>query len=141
MTQVQRSLRSAALLLSMSWLLLGCSSGIISGTVPNAAYARPEHCAVLGPCRCRDRGLILLAPPKQSHVVVGLIEVRTTRPKAVDVLLEELSDEGQMLCADVIPSARSKDAVVAAGAGPYRPFYVHDDGRTQVLEAQAIQYR
>ncbi len=123
--------------------MLGCSSGIVSGVVRTTNYA-PPHCNPAYPqfvC-CATQARVLTAPSQPSYAVVGLIEVRTTRPKAVDVLLAELKDQGQELCADaVIPGTRHNSANVAAGAGEFRPFYVHDDGRTQVLEAQAIRYK
>jgi len=121
-------------------LTAACGSGISAGGVHSADYEKyllPPHGAPY-----RRRPDVLLAAPKQPYVVVGLIEVRTSRPKAVDVLVGELKEQGFALQADaVIPGGRAATAdSIAAGAGAYRPYYVFDDGSHQVLEALAIRY-
>jgi hypothetical protein len=129
-----------SMILVASALLCACGSGITSGFVRTGDYDKyrvmPNGSAWRGPPR------IYPAPPHRPYVVVGLIEVRSSRPKPFDVLLQELSNRGEELNADaIIPGERPRTAeTIAAGAGSFRAYYVFDDGRSQVLEARAIRF-
>jgi len=132
----------------MHWLAKWCgpalltfavarASSMVSGMVVTNRNAR--NCAVL----FQLPPTVIPEEPSEEYVVIGLIEVRTTRPKPINVLRDELIEQGTRLCADAVIPAKhdeTRQKLVAAGAGPYRAFYVFDDGNAQVLEARGIRF-
>jgi hypothetical protein len=86
---------------------------------------------------------VLQKPPRKLYAVVGTIEIRTSRPKTSVELGTELRECAELLEADaVIPPtpSQAQEVVTRGRLNPLQPFYVFDDGRTQILEAMAIRF-
>lgn len=136
-----RSLEKLALVV-VCVALASCGSGMTSGVIrsPDFQKYRPDRHSPATPA---DRIELLTKTPNSAHAVVGTIEIRTSRPKSAEELLAELRRNGRRLEADaVVPPPLEQPRRVAAGArlSPVYPFFVFDDGRTQVIEAQAIRF-
>lgn len=136
---------------SLLFLLLassisGCSSHMISGAVRSADYERHDQ---YDKWRHRVPNYwphtdVYTETPQSPFVVVGTVEVRTSRPVVMSKLIEELRSVGRRaLHADAVMPARQKkrdDGDATSSANPLRRFYVFDDGKTQILEAEAIRF-
>lgn len=120
-----------------------CGSGVRVGVVRTADVNRfdVDRTRHQAGCAWYPRAALLEAAPTRPHAVVGSIEIRTTRPKTARDLEDELMDAAHDLVADaLVPPEAAPTAVTHSEHNPLRRFYVFDDGRTQVLEAQAILY-
>lgn len=133
MRMVGRRVSAAALCAT----LVACGSGMTSAAIRGPEYATWSKtswsCAWPLPA-------LLAKEPREPHVVVGSIEVRTSRVKNAADLRAELLRRGQELDADALVPPSKPAATVHSALNPVQPYYVHDDGRTQILEAAAIRF-
>jgi len=121
----------------------GCGSGMISGVTRSADFQKYRHKQAMWIWEPDVKVKVLQQPPRKLYAVVGTIEIRTSRPKTSAELRSELRANAELLEADaVIPPTPSQreEVVTRARLNPLQPFYVFDDGRTQILEAQAIRF-
>jgi len=114
-----------------------CGSGVTCGVIPRDGSQVAWTRNVTGEI------VVATHEPRQPYDVIGTVEVRTSRPKSAEVLREKLVACAERLLPDAIlpPTARAPDPRFATSTNQLRPFYVFDDGRTQVLEARAIRVR
>jgi hypothetical protein len=116
--------------------LSACGSGMTSGVLRGRDYDK-----YLEERTCFEQVEFFKRPPPREHAVVGTIELRTSRIKSMDALQEELEMLATQLKADALVAPESAARTAVEGSvNPLRPFYVFDDGRTQILEARAIRY-
>jgi len=83
---------------------------------------------------------VLPATPDRPFVVVGTVKLRTSRVTDAKQLRRELSFAAVRLDADAVIPPSTPGAEVQASDDALRPFYLSDDGRSQVLEARAIRF-
>jgi hypothetical protein len=126
--------------------LSACSSPMKSGGLRAADYAahEPHDKWRHPPVGWRPHTEVLVEPPASPFVIVGTVEVRTSRPVAMSDLIDELrSVARRSLHADAIMPPREKkkeDGDVSSSANPLRRYYVFDDGKAQILEAEALRF-
>jgi hypothetical protein len=121
-------------------LLAACGSGIAASTVPSQDFKKYRRSYwVRQEAPAPD---ILYEPPREPFAVVGWIEVRTSRPKSMDALSDALIEQAMELEADaVIPAHGRASSPGQDGSNPFRRYYTMDDGRVQVLSAQAVRFQ
>ncbi|HEX5659045.1 MAG TPA: hypothetical protein VFX59_17745 [Polyangiales bacterium] len=131
-----RSRLRLAIPLAIAAALPACGSGMTGGVLRARDYGK-----YLDTRNCFYGMEFFHRPPTREHAVVGTVELRTSRVKNATELQDELESLARELYADalVAPAATPKTSVEGS-VNPLRPFYVFDDGRTQILEARAIRY-
>ncbi|MFM2420515.1 MAG: hypothetical protein RL385_5238 [Pseudomonadota bacterium] len=132
-----------AVVLSMVAAGAACGSSIRTGVVPTPGIETFEARGKRHDAKCdwSTPVAFLERPPQRAHVVVGTVEVRTTRPRTAEALKEALIGAARSLDADaLVPPAVASNGLSNAEHNPLRPFYAFDDGRTKVVEAQGIMY-
>lgn len=126
----------------LATLLLGACSGITHSAIKTAAYERlleDRQCARFGFRGARFE--VLSREPQEKYFVVATVEVRTSRVKSASKLVDAIEDASSGLYADaVIPPSTRPQTSISGSVNPLRPYYVFDDGRTQVLEGRVIRY-
>jgi hypothetical protein len=117
--------------------VLGCGSGLRVATV---AY---PHEPVSAEVDRRNTPKVFTGVPQAKHEIIGAIELRSSRPATMAKLVNKLVAAAQEMGADAImPPVKSTGAAAQSGqhANPFRAYYVQDDGREQLLEANLVRF-
>jgi hypothetical protein len=120
-----------------------CGSSIRTGVVPTPGIETFEARGKRHDAKCdwSTPVAFLEGAPQRAHVVVGTVEVRTTRPRTTEDLKAALIGAARSLDADaLVPPAVASSALSHTEHDPLRQFYAFDDGRRQVVGAQGIMY-
>jgi len=133
--------RARAMALLAISALVGCGSGMTSGTIRSADFGQWRSNGDIWKCgNSRPPALLLTEKPREPYVVAGTIEVRTSRVKSAEDLRAELLRRAESLDADAVIPPSTPASKVHSSLNPLQRYYVFEDGRTQILEAAAIRF-